>query len=289
MHLVRGPNEAGKSHAMPLAIVMIWMQLQAAASLLRHRAVQICIAAAFTMSVLATWFAPDTSPSFWDWFRIILLVGVGALGLLMFLASRDELLQPADRQQRLIGAGLLALVAILLNVTFSLGTAISFSIGFSLIALFAIQDLRGRSPWLLCGLLCVIVPFWVWTALQAWHWGLLILIPLAALAFVSDRHIRHAASTSGSDTPSSVTGNLTRRGHRLGSWLGILGSALLVLVIGMLSDASNTWVALGAIGAVTCIALEAGLPGSGTEGSRRSIVLCDAAAAWIALCWMVSL
>jgi len=274
---------------MPLAIVMAWMQVIASASLLRHRAVQMCTVAALAISVLATWFAPDTSTSFGEWFRIILLVGVGTLGLLMLLAARDERVQPADRQQRLIGAGVLVLIAILLNVTFSIGTAISFSIGFSLIALFAIQDLRGRSPWLLCGLLCVIVPFWVWTALRAWHWGLLMLLPLAALAFISDRHIRDAASAPERDPSMRGTNALTRRGYRLGSWLGILASALLILATGMLSDASNTWVAIGAIGAVTCIALEAGLPTAKTGGVRRSIYLCDMALAWIALCWMVSL
>lgn len=277
---------------MPLAIVMVWMQVIASASLLRHRAVQMCISAALVISILATWFAPDTSTSFWDWLRIILLVGVGTLGLLMLLAARDEHVQPADRQQRLIGAGVLVLIAILLNVTFSIGTAISFSIGFSLIALLAIQDLRGRSPWLLCGLLGVIVPFWVWTALRAWDWGLLMLIPLAALAFISDRHIRDATAAATPDpAPSAAdpTDRLTSRGHRLGSWLGILGSALLVLIVGMLSDASNSWVALGAIGAVIVIALEGGLPKHEPEGSRRSIYLCDAALAWIALCWMVSL
>lgn len=274
---------------MQLAIVMAWMQLRASASLLRHRAVQICFSAAFVISILAAWFAPDTSTSFWDWVRILFLVGIGGLGLLMLLASREEHLQPADRQQRLIGAGVLVLIALLLNATFSFGTAVSFSIGFSLIAMFAFQDLRGRSPWLLCGLLGVIVPFWVWTALQAWHWGLLMLIPLAALAFVSDRHIRNAASSSGPDVSGPDTGDLTPRGHRLGSWLGILGSALLILLAGMLSEASNTWVALGAIGAVAVIALEAGLPKPDPEESRLSIYLCDAALGWIALCWMVSL
>lgn len=274
---------------MPLAIVMAWMQVVASASLLRHRAVRICTVAALAISVLATWFAPDTSTSFWEWFRIILLVGVGTLGLLMFLAARDEHAQPVDRQQRLIGASVLILIAIILNASFSFGTAISFSIGFSLFALFAIQDFRGRSPWLLCGLLCVIVPFWVWTALRAWHWGLMMLIPLAALAYISDRHIRDVATAPERDPSQRGINALTRRGHRLGSWLGILGAALLILVTGMLSDASNTWVAIGAIGAVTCIALEAGLPTTEKPGVRRSIYLCDAALAWLALCWMVSL
>lgn len=274
---------------MPLAIVMVWMQVIASAALLRNRAVQLCISTAVAISVIATWFAPDTSTSLWDWFRILLLVAVGALGLLMLLAARDPLAQPLDRQQRLIGAGVLALIAILLNLTFGIGAAITFSIGFSLMTFVAVQDLRGRSPWLVGGLLSLIVPFWVWTALRAWQWGLLMLVPLAAIAFLSDRHIRDAGSAPQTDRAASGTGALTRRGHRLGSWLGILGAALLILLAGLLSDASDAWVALGAIGALLGIALEAGLPGTGKKGARRSVSLCDAALAWIALCWMVSL
>lgn len=274
---------------MPLAIVMVWTQVIASASLLRHRAVQLCLLAAFAIAMLATWFAPDTETSFGDWFRIVVLVAIGAIGLLMFLSARDPLIQPADRQQRLIGAGLLILIAILVNATFGIGTAVTFSIGFSIIALVAIQDLRGRSPWLLCGMLGVLVPFWVWTALEAWHWGLLMLVPLAALAFVSDRHIRSIVAAPERTAVEPRSSRLTPRGHRLGAWLGILGAALLILFSGVLSDASNTWVTAGAIGAIAGIALEAGLPATEGTDAWRSIVLCDAALAWVALCWMVSL
>ncbi len=274
---------------MPLALILAWKQVVVSLALLRQRAVRRGVAAALAISVLATWFAPDTSPSLFDWIRILVLVSVGALGLLMVVAARDQGAQPVERQQRLVGAGVLALIAILLNATFSIGTAISFSIGFSLIAVLAAEDDRVQSLWPLRGILSVLVPFWVWTALEAWDWGLLLLIPLAALAFISDRHIRDAAAARGLDPSTSALTPLSHRGHRLGSWLGLLGSALLILIGGLVSEASNTWGALGAIGAVSCIALEAGLPGSGMAAIRRSILLCDAGLAWIALCWMVSL
>lgn len=274
---------------MPLALVMIRIHVVAALALLRRRAMRRGAIGGIATTVLATWFAPDSSPSWQDWTRLLLLVCVGALGLLVLVTARDSGIQPAERQQRLIGAGVLVLAATLLNTTFSIATAITFSIGFSLIAVLAVQDDREDSSWALMGVLGVAIPIWVWTALGAWDWGLLLLIPLAALAFVSDRHIRDAASPHSSDPATITASTLSRRGHRLGSWLGMLISALLVLVVGLASDASNVWVALGAIGAIGCVGLEAGLPGSGRNAARRSIWLCDAGLSWLALCWMASL
>ncbi len=274
---------------MPFALILAWKQVAASLALLRHRTVRHGVAAALAIAVLATWSAPDAAPSLYDWIRILVLVIVGVLGLLMLLAASGPGIQPPERQLRLIGAGLLVLIATLLNATFSIGTAITFSTGFSLIAVLAAGNDRGRSPWPLAGLLSVAMPTWVWTALGAWDWGLLLLVPLAALAFISDRHIRDAARARGADPAPGAPATLSRRGHRLGSWMGILGSALLILTVGLVSDAANTWAALGAVGAVCCIALEASLPGSGKAAARRSISLCDAGLAWIALCWMVSL
>ena len=281
--------ESGTPRAMPPALVMIRMPVVASLALLRRRAAQQTAAVAVAIAVLATWFAPDAAPSSLDWVRILLLVSAGALGLLMLIAARDPAVQPAERQQRLIGAGIVVLVVTLLNVTFTVGTAIVFSTGFSLIAVVAMQEERRVSPWQFQALLGVAIPIWVWTALGAWDWGLLMLVPLAALAFISDRHIRDAAKARSSNPPTDAMTTLSRRGHRLGSWLGILGSALLTLMVGLVSDAANTWVTLGAIGAIGAVALEAGFPGSGLAAARRSIWVCDAGLAWIALCWMVSL
>jgi hypothetical protein len=274
---------------MPLAFGMIRSPVVASVALLRHRVTQQSAFAAVAVAVLATWLAPDASPSSLDWARILLLVSVGALGLLMLIAARDPSVPLAERQQRLIGAGVLVLMATLLNATFTVGTAIMFSTGFSLIAMLAVQDDRQGSSWQFQGLLSVIIPIWVWTALGAWDWGLLMLVPLAALAFISDRHIRDAATARRSDPATNAVTLLSRRGHRLGSWLGILSSALLTLTVGLVSDAANTWVALGAFGAIGAIGLEAGLRGLGMAAARRSIRVCDAGLVWIALCWMVSL
>ena len=274
---------------MPLALVMIRMPVAASLALLRHRDARQSAVVALVIAVLATWFAPDTASSWLDWTRILLAVGVGALGVLMLIAARDHTIQLAERQQRLVGAGVLVLIAIVLSATFTFGAAIVFSIGFSLLAVLAAWDGPTGSAWQFRGLLGVTIPIWVWTALQAWDWGLLVLVPLAVLAFISDGHVRDAATARGSDTTTHAGTKLSRRAHRLGSWLGILGSALLILTIGLVSDATDTWVALGAIGAIVCVGIDAGLPGSGTAAARRSISLCDAGLAWIAFCWMVSL
>ena len=115
------------------------------------------------------------------------------------------------------------------------------------------------------------IPFWVWSALHAWTWMLLALVPLAAIGIVSDGHIRAAVAQ-----PPEANAMLTPRGHRLAAWVGVLGSALIAL-------------ALGAVGAMALIALEAGTSQDAPGGPRRSIVVVDAALLWVALCWIVSL
>lgn len=272
---------------MPQVLESLWRQVRVSILLFRFGAVRLVGITAFLVTVLAIVLAPDTSPSGLDWARMLLILGTATVALLCFLASRDTGSPSESQRQRLLAAALLITCSLLLNMSFGLGTAITFSIGFTFVALLAQMDAQGRSPWLLCGVLGIIIPFWIWTAFDAWHVGLLLLIPLGTMALVSDGHMRDAVlQAGGTPTPAGMS----PRAHRLASWLGILASATLILIIGLPGDNSSSWLVTGAIGAVVCVALQARLPRM-QRGSavRRSILLCDAALAWVAVCWLASL
>ncbi len=278
----------GKPQSMPQVLESLWRQVCISVALFRFRAVQLAGSAAFLITVLATALAPDTSPSEWDWTRMLLILGTATVAMLCFLASRDRDMPSETQQLRLFAAALLVTVSLLFNVTFGVGTAIAFSIGFTLVAMLAQADIRGRSPWLLCGAIAIIIPFWVWTALEAWHIGLLMLVPLGAIALISDGHMRDAVLDEQAKAGAPTA--MSSRGHRLASWLGILAAALLLLIAGLPGDSSSSWLVLGALGAVVCVALEAGLPRlERMTMARRSVLLGDLAFAWIAVCWLASL
>lgn len=273
---------------MPQALESLWQQVRISISLFRFRAVQLAGIVTFLIAVLAISLASDAAPSGWDWTRMLLILCTATIALLCFLAARDAGSASETQQQRLFAAAVLVTIALLLSVTFGLGSAITFSIGFTLMTLLAQAGKRGRSPWLLCGALVIIIPFWIWTALDAWHAGLLMLAPLGAIALISDSHMRDAVLHEDSISQAATT--MSSRGHRLASWLGILASALLILIIGLPGDSSSGWLVMGAIGAIVCLALEAGLPRMERfPVEKRSVLFCDVALAWIAFCWLASL
>ncbi|MEJ7900931.1 MAG: hypothetical protein WKF63_03745 [Thermomicrobiales bacterium] len=263
----------------------VWHHLLASRTLLHRRQAQVAIGIAATATLVSVVLAPNTSPSTWDWIRIIVIGFIGASSVLMFTSAQLLPAESIERRPRLVIAGALVAVALLLNLTFTLGTALFFSIGFTVIVLIATSDRTFRTTKIIASALIATIPFWVWSALQAWTAGLLLLIPLAAIAVVSDGHMRAATST-----PADNGSPLSPHGHRLACRLGILGSALIALIAGLLSDASNGVVALGAIGAIVLVGLEASSQLRAGSGSlTRSLAIVNVALLWVALCWIVSL
>ena len=269
---------------MSFSVANLGTHMLAWRSLLARKPVQIAIAVATLAILLSIILAPDTSPTTWDWVRIIVIGVSGAAAILTFITARTESLDTQSRQQRLIAAAVFFGIALILNLTFSFGTTIIFSIGVTVLALIAASERDLRSSWMMTGALIALVPFWVWSALDAWTGGLLLLLPFATIAIISDGHMRAAVGLS--EDRESL---LSPRAHRLASWAGILGMALIVLITGLLTDASNGVVTLGAVGAMVLIAIEAGAPQSSGSGPRRAVAIADAALVWVALCWIVSL
>ncbi len=270
---------------MSVSLAAYGRHLLASRTLLSRRQVQIAIAIAVIATVLSIVLAPDASPSTWDWIRIVLVGVLSTTAVLMFVMAQFLAENSPDRRPRLTVAAVLVACALLVNLTFTVAAALIFSIGFTVIVLIATGNSGLRTTKTIASALIATIPFWVWSALQAWTWGLLLLFPLAAIGLIADGHMRAAMRPSAEDdSPLSI------RAHRLAAWLGVLGSALIAMIAGVSSDASNSVVALGAIGAIVFVGLEAGTPLSSATGSRiSSIAIVDAALLWVAVCWIVSL
>jgi len=269
---------------MPPIFSGIWLQIIASASLLRYRSVQWNVVAGF----VALWFvailAPGRVVTAWDWTRLLLLGALATLSILSFAASRHLRISLETRRLRILGASSLLILALIVSLTFGIGSTAIFMVGFTIITLQAVNDRRGSSPWLLIASLCFLIPFWVWTALDAWSGGLFLLIPIAALGLIGDQHMRDSVTPATQDDDP-----LSWRAHRFASWIAILLTALVVTGVGLITHAGNGWTSLGAIVAVGLIAIEAGFARPEKEPRRYAVFLCDLAFIWLAFSWLVSL
>lgn len=273
----------GTYRTMSVSLAHVWQQFVESASLLRRRHVRIGIVIATVTIVLSVVLAPNVEPTGWDWGRIATIGILGGGAALMFASARLMKADDPNQRVRLVIAAALIGLALLLNLTFTLGTALVFSIGFTALALVASSDSPWRTTRSIAGTLIATIPFWVWSALQAWTAGLLLLVPLALIGVVSGGHMRAATGFGGSTSP------LSQRAHRLASWLGVLGSALVALVAGLVGSASDGVVALGAVGAMVLFALDAGTQAAPASSLRKSVAIADVSLLWVALCWIVSL
>lgn len=251
---------------------------------LARRSVQLgagIVAASLLLSIV---LAPAASASGWDWLRLWLSALCGGLAVLFLHLSQHGDPAESEDQQQILLAGVLVVIGFAINLTFSPATTGFYALGLiaaGFLALARQRTISGRDGG---AIIAALVPFWVWSALDAWTAGLLLLLPLIAVGVIVDGHMRRAS------TGDSEPGGLTPRGHRLAAWLGVLGSALGVALISLLTGHALAISALAGVGAIVLVALEAASP-SAAEGSWRisSVTMIDAAMAWIALCWLAGL
>lgn len=251
---------------------------------LTRRTVQVgagIVAASLLLSIL---LAPNATANGWDWFRLWLSAACGGLAVLFLHLSQRNDAPRNDGQQQVLLAGVLVVIGFALNLTFSPAATGFYALGLIVAGYLTLVRQRAISGRDVGAIVATLVPFWVWSALDAWTSGLLLLLPLIAVGVIVDGHMRRAADDG------SVPDSLTPRGHRLAAWLGVLGSALVVALISLLTGHALAISALAGIGAIVLVALEAASP-SAAEGSWRvsSVTIIDAAMAWIALCWLVGL
>ena len=251
---------------------------------LTRRPVQFGIGIVAVSLLLSILLAPHASATGWDWFRLWLsAIGAGLALLLLFLSQRDTGPTISGQQQVLL-AGVLVVVGFALNLTFSAGATGFYALGLIVAGALTLGRRNATSERDIGAIVATLVPFWVWSALDAWTVGLLVLLPLIVVGVIADGHMRRASS------PDPESDPLTPRGHRLAAWLGVLGSALAVALLALLTSHALAISALAGAGAVVLVALEAASP-SPAEGSWRvsSVTIIDAAMAWIALCWLAGL
>ena len=256
----------------------------AARLVLSRRAVQVgtgIVAASLLLSIV---LAPSASASGWDWFRLWLGALCGGLAVLFLFVSQRTESHANQRQQQILLAGVLVVIGFAINLTFSTATTGFYALGLTVAGYLTIARQRPVSGRAAGAIVASLVPFWVWSALDAWTTGLLLLLPLIFVAVTVDGHMRRAAS----NVP--ISDGLTPRGHRLAAWLGVLGSALVVALLSLLTGHALAVSSLAGLGAIVLVALEAATP-SPAEGSWRvsSVTIIDLAVGWIALCWLAGL
>ena len=269
---------------MPSTAVLVMNQILSSLHMLRDRTAQIAAVTSLCMTIIAISTAPSRSPGFWPWFGLLLIGALTMLAILTFVASRHPIISSSSRQYRLTAALTLSAGALALNLLFGFWSTMLLAAGMMLIARQSIRVKPGSFPWLMCATLITLIPWWIWTALGTWDTGLIVLFPLAALAWLSGGHIREAY-----DDQTDSEHLLSSRGHRLGAWMGMLLGGILIVVAGLIGSSSYAWISLGGIAMVIAVALEAGIPRPEHRPGRYSAAICDGAFVAAALCWLVSI
>lgn len=251
---------------------------------LQKRSAQVGALLVLASLFLSILLAPDAAASGWDWLRLwlaALCAGSALLTLHLSLRAPDD---SPERQQLILLAGVLVIIGFALNLTFSLGTTAFYTLALLVAGYLALFNRTSNSGRDSGTIIAALIPFWVWSALDAWSPGLLVLLPLLLVGVVVDGHMRRATMPGQEGDP------LSTRGHRLAAWLGVLGAALVIGLLSLLTSHALAISALAGTGAVILIGLEAATPGP-AEGSWRvsSVAIVDAAMAWIALCWLAGL
>lgn len=269
---------------MPSTATLVLNQILSSLHILRDRTARTCAITSLFMTVIAIATAPGISPGFWSWSGLLVIGGATMLAVITFVASRHPLLSPSSRQHRVTAAFTLGVLALLINVLFSFWSAVLLAVGMIFLARQSLRIRPGTFPWLLCATLITLIPWWIWTALDAWNGGLLVLFPLAGLAWLSGNHIREASTQC-----EGVEYPLSPRGHRLGAWMGMLLAGILVVIAGLLGESSYAWISLGGIVMAVAVAVEAGIPRPDDQPGRYAAAICDGSFVIAALCWLVSI
>ena len=262
----------------------LWKQTQSTLLLIRAPAVWVPFAVGIASLIASLLIIPGDEPSFWNWVGLPVIAILGGFAILADASRRIPRKTGIQRNDLAIVALLALAVAVALSLFTTLfGTAI-FVLGVCLVAAISLRILRNRkvSP-ALSGAVALVVPIWIWIALDVDSPGLLLLIPLGLLAWFSDVYMRSALQ---SDTSESTKG---ARSFRFLSWLGLLTGTVLTTLLAISSDVGNSWAVIGALGAVICIGADAGLPQHASLPGTWSRQLMALGFAWLGLFWLTSL
>ncbi len=232
--------------------------------------------AGMSLVIAAGVIHPGEGPGLWAWVRLLIAACGAGIALTMIDASRDPGLGRQDRFGHLVVAGVFLLLAILLSATFT-----TLAVVFALLVLGLVMlHLNARGPsslpvfWALLGIL---IPFWVWSAFNAWDRLLLLLIPLGLVGIIS---LEHALRADLYGDP--VT-------HRYAAWLGILGMAAVLVITAMANAIDTLWIVVGAILSVLLLVLDMIPARQNRTDSIPTLTLPATALLMLMLTWLVAL
>lgn len=270
---------------MPPTLSLVLNQIVASLNVLGGRTAQAAAITMVGMTFVSIATVPDADPGFWSWCGLVLICLLAILAVLTYTASCNPLASPANRQYRRTAAVTLGVLSLAINLLFSFPSTLLLLIGLVMLGRQAGRIAPGAFPWMLCATLITLVPWWIWSALDLWNAGLLVLVPVAVLAWLSGGHIREAYRIRDEEDPSP----LSMRGHRLGAWMGMLLGGILVVLAGLIGESTNAWIALGGILMAVAVAMEAGISRPDDNPGKHSAAICDGAFVALAICWLISI
>jgi hypothetical protein len=263
---------------------LVWQQVIASLRVLSDRTIQASAFAALIVTIVSIEIAPNADPRAGSWLGLLAIGALTMLAVVTYVASTSIRAHPSDRQHRQTAAMTFAVVALLLNFLFGFWSTALLTAALIAVARQARTLRPGEFPWLLNATVITLIPWWIWTALDTWDPGLLILLPLAVLAYITGQHIREAYAP-----PPAEDRILSERGHRYGAWMGMVLGGILIIVAGLIGNSSHAWLALGGSTMAIAVALEAGSRLSPTHPGRTSAAISDIAFVVAALCWLTSI
>ncbi len=271
------------------SLTSIGRQLQVTARRLSQPDQLLAVLAGYGATLISAFLAPGSSVSTWEWTRLILIVTGGVLAAAALAVAQDA----AEDLPYLTAALAVTLLTLAIAATFGLTTAALCSLALSIVDTAIVADRVRRAPEVAIAALAVLMPWWVWSALDAWDARLLLLIPFAGLALNALAHARQgfpAGASPNQPRPPEANAWLSSRGHRLGAWLSLAGGAALLLIVGAATGASAGWLILG--GATSSAAITAAITGEWLQnvvGRRLYLPLPMVAFALLGLFWLASL
>lgn len=186
--------------------------------------------------------APGETPGVWVWTRLLLATASAGIALALVASSNQPDTDPRERGIYGVLTGVFLLITLILSATFTALTAL-FAIVVLTLVLLHVNARGPSSAFVFWALLGTLVPFWVWSAFEAWDRWLLMLLPLGIIGLIS---LEHALRSDLS--PDDVA-------NRYASWIGITLMAATMLLTSILMDAQARWLTMGGI----VVAILAGL------------------------------
>lgn len=153
---------------------------------------------------------------------------------------------------------------------------------FLIIALTLLLFAGKNRPFVSAALAVIVAPWWIWLALDDWHWHLLMLVPLVGLGLVAVSHLLDSHVW-----PADTERIMPARAHRWAAWLLIALSGIVLMAAGLMSDVSRPLLALAGIVLAASIPMEAGFGSISGATARQSVRVVVSAYLIAITCWLI--